>query len=168
MEISYKLTEDDYRQAIKAFRKRTAYRRWSNRFVYVCFALLVPSALFLTFSGGDRSFSNLFPLWLIIVFWVWYLWYCPYRVARKMINGSPGASLPYTADISEKGLYLRTSATESRLAWDVLVGWAEAERVFALFPSPLSFFPIPKRAMTSEQQNEFRELLSRNIKGRKL
>jgi YcxB-like protein len=35
--------------------------------------------------------------------------------------------------------------------------------VFALFPSPLTFFPIPKRAMTDQQQDELRSLLKNNI-----
>lgn len=84
-----------------------------------------------------------------------------------MIKGSPGASLPHTVDISESGLYSRSSAAEARFTWELIVGWAEVERVFALFPSPLSFFPIPKRAMTDHEQNEFRVLLrSKVLRGR--
>jgi hypothetical protein len=44
---------------------------------------------------------------------------------------------------------------------------AGVERVFALFPSPLSFFPIPKRAMTDEQESEFRTLLQSEIPRKK-
>ncbi|MGH9513387.1 MAG: YcxB family protein [Terriglobales bacterium] len=73
-----------------------------------------------------------------------------------MIKGSPSASLPHAADISESGLNFHTSIGESRFMWEVVVGWAEVERVFALFPSPVSFFPVPKRAMTEHQQTEFR------------
>jgi YcxB-like protein len=80
-----------------------------------------------------------------------------------MIKGSPSASLPYTAQMSEDGLYFRTSAGESRLTWNLIIGWVEVERVFALFPSPLTFFPIPKRAMTDQQQDELRSLLKNNI-----
>lgn len=80
-----------------------------------------------------------------------------------MIKGSPSASLPHTAQMSDEGLYFRTSAGESRLAWNLIIGWVEVERVFALFPSPLTFFPIPKRALTEQQQDELRSLLKTKI-----
>ena len=44
--------------------------------------------------------------------------------------------------------------------WSLITGWAVADRVFALFPSPISFLPIPKRAMTQDQQGELRTLLT--------
>jgi hypothetical protein len=84
-----------------------------------------------------------------------------------VIRGSPRASLPHTIDISEHGLYFRTSASESRLAWDLIRGWAEADRVFALLPSPVTFVPIPKRAMTHDQQIELRTLLQQKVPSRK-
>ena len=62
--------------------------------------------------------------------------------------------------MSETGLYFRTSASDSRLAWDLITGWAEVERVFALFPSPVLYFPVPKRAMT-ELHRMSSELFSR-------
>jgi len=94
------------------------------------------------------------------------LWYAPRHVARKMITGSPSASLPYTVEMSEDGLNFRTSASESRLTWDLITGWAEVDRVFALFPSPISFLPIPKRALAHDQQDELRTLLQRKVSHR--
>jgi hypothetical protein len=167
MEISYQLTEDDYRQGYKAFRRRTKFSLWASRFGYVCFFLILATALFVSIFGPDRSFPNLALLWGFVAFWIWCIWYAPRRVARKMISGSPSASLPYTVDLSEDGLYFLSSASESRLTWDLITGWAEADRVFAVFPSPLSFLPIPKRAMTDSQQNELRTLLQNKVSGRK-
>ena len=46
------------------------------------------------------------------------------------------------------------SFDESQLTWNLIIGWVEVERVFALFPSPLTFFPIPKRAMTDQQRED--------------
>jgi YcxB-like protein len=167
MEIFYQLTRDDYSQGFKAFRRRTTYSRWVNRISYVSFFLVVAVALLLSFFGRDKSFSNLSPLWIIVAVWAYVSWYCRYRVANKMVKGSPSATLPHTVNISESGLHSRTSAAETRITWEVIVGWAEVERVFALFPSPLSFFPIPKRAMTDEQQSEFRTLLQSKVPRKK-
>jgi len=167
VEISYQLTTDDYRQGFKAFRARTTFARWSTLFGYVCFFLVLAAALLLAVFGPDKSFANLFPLWILAAFWGWYLWYCPYHVASKMIKGSPSASLPHTVEISEAGLHFRTSISDSRFTWELIVRWAEAERVFALFPSPISYFPIPKRAMTDQQQSEFRALLESKVPRKK-
>jgi hypothetical protein len=166
MEISYQLTEDDYRQGYKAFRRRTKYSLWISRIGFVVFFLIFATALLLSTFGPDRSFSNLAPLWGIVVFWVCCIWYAPRRIAKKMISGSPSATLPHTVDMSDTGLSFRTSASDSRMTWDIFTGWAEAERVFALFPSPVSFLPIPKRAMTEVQQNELRTLLQNKVSGR--
>lgn len=166
VEISYHLTVDDYRQGYKAFRRRTTFSRLAYYFAYACFFLIVASALLLSFAGRDKSFRNLFPLWAAAAFCGYVLWYCPYRVASKMIKGSPSAALPHTVDVSDSGLYVRTSASEARLSWDLIIGWAEVERVFALFPSPIMFLPVPKRAMTGEQQDEFRALLRNKVRRR--
>jgi len=167
MEISYTLTRDDYIEGFKAFRARTAYSRWVNRISHVCFALLVAIALFLSFMGHDKSLRNLFPLWALLAFWVYIIWGCPYYVAHKMMKGSPSAPLVHTLDISESGLSSRTSVSESRFTWDVFMGWTEVEGVFSLFPSPISYYPVPKRAMTDDQRNEFRTLLQAKVSPRK-
>jgi hypothetical protein len=53
--------------------------------------------------------------------------------------------MPRTLDISEGGVYTHTAAAER----------SEVESVFTLFPSPIPFIPVPKRAMTPDQQNNF-------------
>ena len=163
MEISYQLTEDDYRQGYKAFRRRRAFSLWATRIGSVLFFLALVEALYVSISGVGREFPTLALLWSLVAFWAYCLWYAPRYVARKMIKGSPGASLPHTAQISEDGLYFRTSEGESRLTWNLLIGWVEVERVFALFLSPITFFPIPKRAVTGQQQDELRSLFKTKI-----
>jgi len=167
MEISYRLTEDDYRQGFKAFRRRTTYSLWLIRISYAALVLILVVALFVSIFGPDRSFPNLALLWGLVAFWTCCLWYAPRRVARKMITGSPSASLTHTVEMTEGGLHFRTSASDSRLTWNLITGWAEADRVFALFPSPISFLPIPKRAMTHGQQDELRILLQQRVSDRK-
>jgi hypothetical protein len=163
MEISYQLTEDDYRQGYKAFRRRKTFSLWATRIGWVLLFLALAEALYVSISGFDREFPTLALLWGQVAFWAYCLWYAPRYAARKMIKGSPSASLPHTAQMSDEGLYFRTSAGESRLSWNLIIGWVEVERVFALFPSPLTFFPIPKRAMTDQQQDELRNLLQNKV-----
>jgi len=115
MEISYQLTEDDYRQGYKAFRRRKTFSLWATRIGWVLLFLTLAEALFVSIFGFDRSFPNLALLWGVVAFWAYCLWYAPRYAARKMIKGSPSASLPHIAGMSEDGLYFRTSAGESRL-----------------------------------------------------
>lgn len=163
MEISYQLTEDDYRQGYKAFRRRKTSSLWFNRIGYVCLSLVLLTALRESIFGPDKSFPSLALLWGLSAFWGYCLWYAPRYASKKMIKGSPSASLPHTMDISEEGLHARTSVGECRLTWQQFIGWLEVDRVFALFPSPLTFFPIPKRAMSSEQQEELRSILQKKV-----
>ena len=163
MEISYQLTEDDYRQGYSAFRRRKAFSVWTTRIGWVLLFLALGEALYTSISGFNRELPTVALLWGVVAFWAYCLWYAPRYVARRMIKGSPSASLPHTAQLSEDGLYFRTSAGESRLAWNLIIGWVEVERVFALFPSPLTFFPVPKRAMSHQQQDELRNLLQNKI-----
>ena len=162
MEISYQLTIDDYRQGLKAFRRKTTYSIRRTRFLFGCFWLVLATASFLSLFGRDKSFPNLFPLWGLAAFWACVLWYSPYYLGKKMMKG-PSAALPHSMEISDEGIHSHTAGAEVRLTWEVLVGWAEVERVFALFPSHASFFPIPKRAMTDAQQKELRALLTDRI-----
>ena len=69
MEISYQLTEDDYRQGYKAFRRRTTYSLWRTRIAYAAFFLILAVALFVSIFGPDRSFPNLALLWGLVAFW---------------------------------------------------------------------------------------------------
>jgi len=80
-----------------------------------------------------------------------------------MMKGSRNASLVRVLNVSESGLSDRTSNAESKFTWDLIVGWVEVERVFSLFLSPISYYPIPKRAMTDNQQHEFRTLLQAKV-----
>jgi len=167
MEISYQLMEDDYLQGYKAFRRRNTYSLWRTRLLYVIFFLNFALALLLSIVGPPGRFPFLVLLWGFVAFWIYCVWYSPRRLARKMITGSPSASLPHTVDMSEDGLHFRTSASESRLAWNLITDWAEADRVFALLPSPISFLPIPKRAMTHDQQGALRTLLEQKVSSKK-
>ncbi|HLN99420.1 MAG TPA: YcxB family protein [Pyrinomonadaceae bacterium] len=167
MEISYQLSEDDYRQGYKAFLRRTTYSLWRSRIAYAVLFFTLAVALFVSIFGPDRNFPTLALLWGLAAFWTCSLWYSPRYLARKMITGNPSASLPHAVEMSEDGLNFRTSASESRLTWELITGWAEVDRVFALFPSPISFLPIPKRALTHDQQDELRSLLQQKISSRK-
>ncbi len=88
--------------------------------------------------------------------------YLPYRVGKKMVAGK-GAGAHRTVDISDEGITSRTDSSDSRLSWTGVSKWIENRRVFVLYLSPVSFFPIPKRAMSEAQAADLRELLKQHV-----
>lgn len=75
----------------------------------------------------------------------------------------PSSKVLITLDASDAGLHFLSAVEDSKVSWSAFVRWAEGDGVFALFLSPNASIPIPKRALTAEQQAEFREILGRNI-----
>ena len=97
--------------------------------------------------------------------WIVLLWVAPYRAAKKIISG-PAYAAPKTVEIDDTGLRSHSSALQSSTSWESIIGWEEVDRVFAVFLSSVSFIPIPKRAMTEAQQQEFRALLQKHVTDR--
>jgi len=69
-----------------------------------------------------------------------------------------------TIEATGAGLEIHSVHADSKVAWSAYMAWGENKTVFVILPQPRIYVPIPKRAFTPEQLNEFRELLRRNIK----
>jgi len=164
MEITYTLTADDYRQCLRAYRNRQFFTRWFWRLLYTAIFLCIVVPLLFLVIGRHQEFRQLQPLFIIGVIWAALFLYSPYRMGNRLIKGSPGAREPRTAEITGAGIHSRSALTETTLAWGTFVDAREGPRVFTLFLSPISFIPIPKRAMTEAQQEEFRVLLKQHVK----
>ena len=87
-------------------------------------------------------------------------------LGKKMMNDSPLAQAEHTLEISDTGIESRSALANSSISWDSIVDWVEANTVFALFLSSVSFVPPPKRAMTDSQLEAFRNLLRDKVKPR--
>ena len=162
MQISYQLTAEDYRHAFYAFRNRNSSLRLRNRIMLVVAGLCLGLLIAGTIINADTPAGTVVVL-LILLYWGYCRWYAPRMIGRKMMAG-PGASGARTVEISENGMHDRTEVSDSKMTWNLFVGWNENNEVFALFPSAISFLPVPKRAMTTEQQDEFRTLLQKYVR----
>jgi len=164
MELTYTLAPDDYRQCLKAYRNRRFLRRWFWRLMWVATIVFVALPLGALILHNRQAYLQLRPLGFVGMLWAIVFIGGPRRMGNKLINGNPGAREPRTVEISDAGINSRTSINETKLAWPSIVGWSEGPKVFTLFLSPISFFPVPKRAMTDVQQQEFRALLKQHVK----
>jgi hypothetical protein len=165
MEVNYQLTVDDFRRAIKAYRTRTKFLRWTARFGIGFVALvLATGVILLIFAPHGDSFHNLIPLFMFFILWILILWALPYLSARSQFRGSPSAKTPITLVVTDAGLQFRSQYTDSKVNWSAYVKWLEEKEIFALFPNPKVFIVIPKRAFTVDQVSEFRGFLRQHVK----
>jgi hypothetical protein len=165
MEVNYQLTVDDFRRAIKAYRTRTLFLRWTVR-IGVGFTILVlaTGVILAILAPRSDAFRNLIPMYVVFILWTLLFWGSPYLSARSQFRGSRAAKAPITLDITDSGLQFRSQHTDSKVDWSAYVKWLEEKTIFALFPNPKIFIVIPKRAFTVDQVSEFRELLRQHVK----
>lgn len=99
----------------------------------------------------------------VSAFWLVLIWSNPWLSARIQFRRMPSAQSPITIAVSESGLHVHSLHSDSQVAWSAYMGWGEESSVFVILPQPKIYVPIPKRAFTTEQVVEFREILHRNI-----
>jgi hypothetical protein len=130
-------------------------------------SLTIPVGVLLAFVRPDPQTIKISAEILgFAALWFAYMWVAPRFSGRRQFRGSPSAQSPMTVDASDVGLAVHSAYGESKVSWSAYMAWAEAKSVFVILPQPRIYVPIPKRAFTSEQLAEFRELLSRNIRAR--
>ena len=166
MEITYTLTADDYYDALKVYRSRRLFSRWFWRLMWLATALALAAPLLALAFGNHYTYLQYRPLGFAGMLWaVLIVFSGPRATARKYAKGIPGAGQPRTMTTTDEGVHVHSNQNESRWVWTSMVDWHDGKRVFTVFMSPISFFPVPKRAMTDAQQQEFRSLLQQHVKG---
>lgn len=116
-------------------------------------------------GGRDRNLlQNTAPLIVVMVVWNLLFLVSPYFAARSQFRGSRTAKGPKTLQVSPTELSFQSDLGNSHLQWSGFVTWVEEKQVFALFTNPKVFVIVPKRAFTSEQVAEFREMLRQHIR----
>ena len=170
MQVTYTLTAIDYRDALIAYRNRNFLSRWAlPSFAF----LLVPWAAmqgYLELKGAAQSWLRwslpltLFGIWTPLHFY----WALPRYSAQRQFSKTPSAKEKITLTVREGGLHFLSATTDGTVSWKRYVKWLEDESVFVLFPTPVIFVVIPKRAFSSEELAFFKEALRLNIPGSSL
>lgn len=164
LEITYHLTQDDYRHGWMTWRTGTSWRKWNYRVSVAVMIVLFLAGILLYFRGPtlESKYFSIFALGMPAV-WFLFLWLAPRIQARRQYRRMPAAQASTTLMISDSEMHVQSQHYDSRVRWSAYVGWAEGEAVFVLFPQPRVYVPIPKRAFSSEQIGQFREILQRNV-----
>jgi len=162
--FTFQLTAADYYHGLLVWRGLKKWRRWLIRFAYVVMALTVPMAILLVYLRPDLESLKLSGelLGLAGVSFGFILG-GPWISAKRQFTGAPSAQLPMTVEASEEGLVVETAHANSKVSWSAYVAWGEDKSVFVVLPQPRIYIPIPKRALSNEQLDQFREILRRNV-----
>ena len=164
LEVTYQLSEQDYRDGIRAWQRRTPARRKSYYATVIIMSFLFAlGVVFLAWSPDlEIRYLSFFALGLPSICFL-SLWIGPRVQARMQYRRMPSAQVPMTMTVSDFGMHIRSVHGDSRVHWSAYIGWSEGKSVFVLFPQPRIYIPIPKRAFSSEQLIEFRDILQRNV-----
>jgi len=164
LEVTYQLTEDDYRNGFRAWRTRTTWRRWNYRLsIVVMIVLFALGIVSLAWSPNlEVRYFSFFAVGMPVV-WFLGVSIAPRIHARLQYRRMPSAQTSITMAVSDSGMHVQSKHCDSHVSWPTYIGWAEGKSVFVLFPQPRIYVPIPKRAFNNEQLAEFREILHRNV-----
>ena len=164
VKIAYQLTPDDYYRGLLAFRAVKVWRRWLIRSSYVIVGLTIPiSLLVVVFHPRPEDLNVGYVGLAFAALWFAFMIGGPWLSARRQFKGSPSAQFPVEIEISDEGLSLHSAYSDSKVSWSAYVGWGENKHTVVILPQPRIYFPIPKRAFTLEQLDEFRDILRRNV-----
>lgn len=165
MQITYKLTERDFRDGFVAYFKSRGIFRVVKPLII---GAIVIALLLSIVAAGSRCQSrqlvmNLVPLYAVIALWVLVLWGSPWWGARRQFRNQPSAQGQKTLTISDAGLEWQGSTGKSEAYWSNFIRWSESKSLILLFPSPAFFHVLPKCAFSNERLAEFRQMLEQRI-----
>lgn len=131
---------------------------------YFIVGLTVPVCVLVTlFHSTPKDFKVGCAGLAFAALWFTFMLGGPWLSARWQFKGSPSAQVPIEVEASDEGLFFHSAYAESKISWSAYVAWGENKATFVILPQPRTYFPIPKRAFTPEQLEDFRSILRRNV-----
>ena len=163
--ISYTPSEADLIEANRLWFRREL-RRGGNLLFFFCGGWIF--GLVGWHFGSDAGFDPLLAFGAGILVWLAGLFLIlanmrrqiPKRVRREFAEQR---ALRDEVELSwsDDGLTATTAHGHSQFGWDEFRSWTENEAVFLLFHAERLFTVVPKRALSEDQVDELRRLLSR-------
>jgi hypothetical protein len=167
MQFTSAVTLDDYRAGNRIMCLHTLPRRrrdylFITRATPVLAVVLLAASAYLIFVAHQTRGPIIACLALAAA-----MIYSPIQYHLKIRRFYSQQKLGHPTDVvvtAEGMKFLRQDgAAETRYSWSIFDGWFESEEYLVLFPSQQAFIPIPKRALTPEQQTELRALFAAHI-----
>jgi hypothetical protein len=165
MQISYRLSQQDFFQSLIAHRNRKKWVKWMFRFIIAALCFLVTWSLIsvVRHPGAEKITSSVLPPLAMLFVWAFVMWGSPWRLARMQFSKKPSAQGQRSASLNANGIQWQWDGGTSAVEWKTYIHWMETKNQILIFSSPVQFGIIPKRALQPEEVDELRKLLTDHI-----
>lgn len=160
MNITYRLTEDEYQQAVNLHHKKG--QRVILLAVYGALATLIVVAG-TDFSNTREVITNFAAVFFSVAFYMLFVRMISAYQAKSIYKKS--ATLPYenTLHISGKGIRLQKNTDTPSIPWSAFSKWKKDEKFYLIYTTPRQFNVIPTRVMSESQKKELDAYLEKYL-----
>jgi len=160
MNITYKLTPDEYQKAV------TLHLNRGNRLVML--AIYIALAMGIVFLGTDFSntrevITNSLAAFFSIAFYMLFVRMISAYQAKSIYNKSTTLQHEVTLRVSGKGVKLDKKTDNVTIPWSAFTKWKQDAKFYLLYTSPRHFNVIPKHALSETQSKELEVYLEKYI-----
>lgn len=159
MEVQYQCNLDDYDEAVKAHRPVQV----KLGALVILLMLVVAAEAVLGKLGFRQETITLVGLVLISASVLLTAVLRPFLV-RKGFQDHPNFGREQVLRIDEDGFHSKNEVQQSDTHWRAYLGWRETRNLFVLYLGKSLFQVIPKRAFSSEELGDLRQLLQNKLR----
>jgi hypothetical protein len=173
MQVKYKVTVSDYRNAVALhYRLKGRWRSPLNlyKFISIVGALLLISDLIDAFCRNDYFSGGYVATLIIPLFMLSLPFLYRYSTLKQFKNIFPHSATDSTLmmDIDEERILSEMPGfTESKILWNAVVKFAQNEKVTLIYLAEIRFLFVPTNAFTPAQRTELNDLVARHVVKRK-
>jgi hypothetical protein len=168
VEIRFTLTVGEFREAYGLMLRNSTFQcklsYWFRRWLGPVLGLWILGCAMII-RAGNGSFALVLVLFLVGTAAL----VAPFRfrVMLAKLFRLQKLDQEISLNVDSEGLVIKrvTRDADTRYGWSAIERCLESKGLIVLFPSKVQFIPLPKRAMTAEQQQEFRALLAAHVPG---
>ena len=154
--IQYDLQPDEVTAALKAFQKKTVFKK--NLIYTIILVVLALLYLQAVIRNPDYTMGKVLGVFSVLV--IGLLWYLPARHIRLTAKGVAVSQDTFTIEVSDVGFLIREESGKYLIRYRTpSVSVIELPAVFVVCVSREKVFAIPKRCVPEDQMEEIRTLM---------
>ena len=160
MNITYKLSQEEYQQAVNLHHKK------GNRLLMLAIYVVLAAIIVVVgtdFSNTREIITNVIAVFFSISFYMLFVRMLSAYQAKSIYQKSATLSHEVTLRISGKGINLDKNTNHASIPWSAFSKWKKDELFYLLYTSPRQFNVIPTRVMNEVQQKELDTYLEKYI-----
>ncbi|TNF43852.1 MAG: hypothetical protein EP216_03080 [Epsilonproteobacteria bacterium] len=160
MNITYKLTQEEYLQAVNLHHKKN--KRVLRLAIYIILATMI--VVFGTdFSNTHEIIVNVIAAFFSIAFYMLFVRMLTAYQARSVYQKSAILPFEVTLHVSGKGIKFNKEKNKGSIPWSAFSSWKSDEDFYLLYTNPRRFNVIPSRVMSETEKKELEAYLQKYI-----